>query len=161
MDNLPCEYVIYVLTVIDNISHALFGRSLLLFSSRVRFVSPFCRIECPSCNRVRFLALFGMMSVLEVFPNSHLGWSPIIIPVTGIPGVPSFLLPIMTFVPCGVRFSWVEVYLFRFSSDDFGCLISLTLISVLDIHSPWACCSLALIPVFGSHVSSSLLPSNR
>ena len=37
MDNLPCEYIIYVLTAIDNISHALFGRSLVL-PSRVRFV---------------------------------------------------------------------------------------------------------------------------
>ena len=44
-----------------------------------------------------------MLSVLGIFPNSRLGWSPIICPVTGIPGVPSFLLPIMTFVPCGVR----------------------------------------------------------
>ena len=41
MDNRPCEYIVYVLTVINNISHALFGRNLLFSFSRVRFVSLF------------------------------------------------------------------------------------------------------------------------
>jgi hypothetical protein len=40
-----------------------------------------------------------MMSVLGIFPNSRLGWSPIICPVIGIPGVRSFMFPIMTFCP--------------------------------------------------------------
>ena len=38
MDNLPCEYIIHGLPVMNNISHALFSRSLLRFPGRVRFV---------------------------------------------------------------------------------------------------------------------------
>ncbi|KAI5411476.1 hypothetical protein KIW84_056524 [Lathyrus oleraceus] len=87
----------YHYPIFDDISHALYGRSLLFFPGRVRFVSLFIGIECPSYNRVLLLALFWMMSVLGILPNSRFGWSPIICPVTGIPGVPSSLLPIMTF----------------------------------------------------------------
>jgi hypothetical protein len=76
------------------------------------------------------------MSVLAVKTNSRFGRSPII--YLGIPGVPSFLLPIMTLVPCGVRFSWVYVP-FSGLPQMFGWLISLTLIPVLDIHSSWVC----------------------
>ena len=50
-----------------------------------------------------FKPSFRMMSVLAVKTNSRFGRSPII--YFGIPGVPSLLLPIMTSVPCGVRFS--------------------------------------------------------
>jgi hypothetical protein len=39
MDDLPCEGIIYVWTAIDNTSHALFGRSLSCFPSRVSFVA--------------------------------------------------------------------------------------------------------------------------
>ena len=60
MDNLPCEVIIYVLTAIDNMSHALLGRSRPPRSSKIRIP---CGIECPSSNKFAF-ALFRMMSVL-------------------------------------------------------------------------------------------------
>ena len=71
MDNLPCEYVIYVLTVIDNISHALFSRSLFLPQlSKIRIP---CGIECPSFNKFAF-ALFRMFSVDYPFNNLQPGY---------------------------------------------------------------------------------------
>ena len=60
MDNLPCECIIYVLTAIDNISHALLGRSRPPQLSKIRI--PLFGIECPSFNKFAF-ALFRMMSV--------------------------------------------------------------------------------------------------
>lgn len=65
MDNLPCEYVIYVLTAIDNISHTLLGRSRPPQLSKIRIPRG---IECPSFNKTVFLAFFRMMSVLENKP---------------------------------------------------------------------------------------------
>ena len=85
MDNLPCKCIIYVLTAIDNVSHALSGQSFDCFLQQSKIRIP-CGIECPSFNKFAF-ALFRMMSVLEVKTNSRFGRSPIIYPVTGIPGV--------------------------------------------------------------------------
>ena len=65
MDNLPCEVIIYVLTAIDNMSHALLGRSRPPQSSKIHIS---CGIECPSFNKTAFLALFRMLSVLEHKP---------------------------------------------------------------------------------------------
>ena len=65
MDNLPCEVIIYVLTAIDNMSHALLGRSRPPQSSKIRIS---CGIECSSFNKAAFLALFRMLSVLEHKP---------------------------------------------------------------------------------------------
>ncbi|KAI5444670.1 hypothetical protein KIW84_013083 [Lathyrus oleraceus] len=130
VDNLPCEYVLYVLTVIDNISHALFGRSLLFFPSRVRFVS--------------------LLLESNVHPILEFAFGPLLDDEC-LGNIPQFTL-------------WSATYYMpsnRSASDDFGCLISLTFIPVLDIHSSRACCSLTLIPVFRSHDSLSLLPSNR
>ena len=67
MDNLPCEYIIYVLTAIDNISHALSGQSFDCFLQQSKIRIP-CGIECPSFNKIAFLALFRMLSVLEHKP---------------------------------------------------------------------------------------------
>ena len=71
MDNLPCEYVIYVLTAIDNISHALLGRSRPPQLSKIRI--PLFGIECPSFNKFAF-ALFRMMSVDYSFNNLQPGY---------------------------------------------------------------------------------------
>ena len=65
MDNLPCEVIIYVLTAIDNMSHALLGRSRPPQPSKIRISG---EIECPSFNKTAFLALFRMLSVLEHKP---------------------------------------------------------------------------------------------
>ena len=71
--------------------------------SKVRF--PVVDSDVHPINKFAFLALFRMMSVLEVKSNSRFGRSPIIYPVTGILGVPSFLLPIMTSVPL-----WSQIF---------------------------------------------------
>ena len=72
----------------NNMSHALFGWSpLLIFPSRVRFVF-FVESNIHPLTSLRF-ALFRMMSVLAYIPIHVFGRSPIIYPVTGIPGVPS------------------------------------------------------------------------
>ena len=72
MDNLPCEYVIYVLTAIDNVSHALFGQSFDCFHQLSKIRIP-CGIECPSFNKFAF-ALFRMMSVDYSFNNLQPGY---------------------------------------------------------------------------------------
>ena len=113
-----------------------FVEHFVCFPNWVRFAF-FIESNIHPINKFAF-ALFRMMSVLEHTPIHVFGRSPIIYPVTGILGVPSFLLPIMTSVPCGVRFSWVYVP-FSGLSQMFGWLISLTLIPVLDIHSSWVC----------------------
>ncbi|KAI5440983.1 hypothetical protein KIW84_010446 [Lathyrus oleraceus] len=74
MDNLPCEIIIYVLTAIDNMSHALLGRSRPPQSSKIRIS---CEIECPSFNKTAFLALFRMLSALEHQPIHALALKPI------------------------------------------------------------------------------------
>ena len=78
-------------------------RFRIIFHSKIHIP---CGIEYPSITKFAFLALFRMMSVLEVKSNSRFGRSPIIYPVTGILGVPSFLLPIMTSVPL-----WSQIFL--------------------------------------------------
>ena len=65
MDNLPCEIIICVLTAIDNMSHALLGRSRPPQQSKIRIP---CGIGCSSFNKIAFLALFRMLSVLEHKP---------------------------------------------------------------------------------------------
>ena len=87
MDNLPCECIIYVLTAIDNISHALFGQSFDCFLQQSKIRIP-CGIECPSFNKFAF-ALFRMMSVLEHTPIHVFGRSPFTYLQPGILGVPS------------------------------------------------------------------------
>ena len=71
MDNLPCEYVIYVLTVIDDMSHALFSRSLVL--------PQLSKIRISLCNRMLILQIEFAFSALPLddgclgyVPNSHL-----------------------------------------------------------------------------------------
>jgi hypothetical protein len=71
MDNLPCEVIIYVLTAIDNISHALSGQSFDCFLQQSKIRIP-CGIEYPSFNKFAF-ALFRMMSVLEHTPIHDFG----------------------------------------------------------------------------------------
>ena len=61
MDNLPCEVIIYVLTAIDNISHALFGQSFDCYHRQSKIRIP-RGIGCPSFNKFAF-ALFRMLSV--------------------------------------------------------------------------------------------------
>ena len=100
-----CEYSIHVLTVMDIISRALLSQSFDCFPLRVRFIF-LVELNVHPINKFAFLALFRMMSVLEVKSNSRFGRSPIIYPVTGILGVPSFLLPIMTSVPL-----WSQIFL--------------------------------------------------
>jgi hypothetical protein len=68
MDNLPCECVIYVLTAIDNMSHALSGQSFDCFLQQSKIRIP-RGIEYPSFNKFAF-ALFRMMSV--VYPSNNL-----------------------------------------------------------------------------------------
>jgi hypothetical protein len=89
----------------DIISRALLSQSFDCFPLRVRFIS-LVELNVHPINKFAFLALFRMMSVLEVKSNSRFGRSPIIYPVTGILGVPSFLLPIMTSVPL-----WSQIFL--------------------------------------------------
>ena len=89
----------------DIISRPLLSRSFDCFPLRVRFIF-LVELNVHPINKFAFLALFRMMSVLEVKSNSRFGRSPIIYPVTGILGVPSFLLPIMTSVPL-----WSQIFL--------------------------------------------------
>jgi hypothetical protein len=89
----------------DIISRSLLSRSFVCFPLRVRFIF-LVELNVHPINKFAFLALFRMMSVLEVKSNSRFGRSPIIYPVTGILGVPSFLLPIMTSVPL-----WSQIFL--------------------------------------------------
>ena len=88
----------------DIISRALLSQSFDCFPLRVRFIF-LVKLNVHPINKFAFLALFRMMSVLEVKSNSRFGRSPIIYPVTGILGVPSFLLPIMTSVPL-----WSQIF---------------------------------------------------
>ena len=89
----------------DIISRSLLSQSFDCFPLRVRFIF-LVELNVHPINKFAFLALFRMMSVLEVKSNSRFGRSPIIYPVTGILGVPSFLLPIMTSVPL-----WSQIFL--------------------------------------------------
>ena len=72
MDNLPCESIIYVLTAIDNISHALFGWILCLFPqlSKIRILY---RIECPSYKQVCFSNFLQDDECFRTHTNSRLG----------------------------------------------------------------------------------------
>ena len=73
MDNLPCEVIIYVLTAIDNISHALFGQSFDCYPQLSKIRIPLFGIECPSFNKFAF-ALFRMLSVAYPFNNLQPGY---------------------------------------------------------------------------------------
>jgi len=89
----------------DNISRSLLSQSFDCFPLRVRLIF-LLELNVHHINKFAFLALFRMMSVLEVKSNSRFGRSPIIYPIAGILGVPSFLLPIMTSVPL-----WSQIFL--------------------------------------------------
>ena len=117
----------------NNMSHALFGWSpLLIFPSRVRFVF-FVESNIHPLTSLCFGWWVFWHIYQFTFSVGHLLYA-----LTGIPGVPSFYSLLWLFVPCGVRFSWVEMCLLG-PPQMFGWLISLTLIPVLDIHSSWVC----------------------
>ena len=70
MDNLPCEYIIHGLPVMNSISHALFSRNLLCFPSRVRFVFPFAESNISLLlDNCRMLAIYPF-ELSFVYPDA-------------------------------------------------------------------------------------------
>ena len=142
MDNLPCEYIIYVLTAIDNISHALFGWILCLFPqlSKIRIPGG---IEYTSFNKFA-IGLFRMMSVLKHTPIHDSGrfihlttYNPvmdnlpceyIIYVLTAIDDISHalfgqsfdcFLQSSKICIPCGIKYpSYKQVCFSSFLQDD-------------------------------------------
>ena len=130
-DNFPCEYIIYVLTAIDNISHALSCRTLCLLPQ----LSKICilyRIKYPSYKQVCFRSLqddecFGthtnsrLWSVTCYIPTTRYPWCSFL-SLLPLPGNTSFclLLPQWSFLLLLLRSQLVSLQWIYFP---FGILI--------------------------------------
>ena len=98
MDNLPCEYIIYVLTVIDSISHALSGLKPFVLPQLSKIRIPFVESNIHPVIEFAFSPLLDD----ECFGNIP-QFTPWLVtyymPSNRYPWCSFLLLPIMTFCP--------------------------------------------------------------